>query len=165
MKNLKIYLLVTLFVMLGFSCSEDLLDVDNPNTPTVDQAWKTEQDAEMGLNAAYNMFYKPSTWTRWIYFRYDLSSDEGHSTSPWGELADWTRFRYFNYNFWDGNNWHWRDFYKAIFRANQAYSGGGLGGGFLRARRLRVARDGGQRRATIHANRHGCRQRRYRSGG
>lgn len=119
MKNLKIYFLITVFMTIGFSCSEDLLDVENPNTPTVDQAWKTELDAEMGLNAAYNMFYKPSTWTRWIYFRYDLSSDEGHSTSPWGELADWTRFRYFNYNFWDGNNWHWRDFYKAIFRANQ----------------------------------------------
>ncbi|MBL0739993.1 RagB/SusD family nutrient uptake outer membrane protein [Chryseolinea lacunae] len=119
MKNFRIHILTLLFVSMAFSCSEDLLDVDNPNTPTVDQAWKTEKDAEMGINAAYNMFYKPSTWTRWIYFRYDLTSDEGHSTSPWGELADWTRFRYSNYNFWDGNNWHWRDFYKAIFRTNQ----------------------------------------------
>lgn len=119
MKSLKLYILLILFVSITFSCSEDLLDIDNPNTPTVDQGWKTEKDAEMGINAVYNMFYKPSTWTRWIYFRYDLSSDEGHSTSPWVELADWTRFRYNNYNFWDGNNWHWRDFYKAIFRANQ----------------------------------------------
>ena len=119
MKSLKLYILLILFVSITFSCSEDLLDIDNPNTPTVEQGWKTEKDAEMGINAVYNMFYKPSTWTRWIYFRYDLASDEGHSTSPWVELADWTRFRYNNYNFWDGNNWHWRDFYKAIFRANQ----------------------------------------------
>jgi hypothetical protein len=121
MKNIKFYIpiFIVVFVLTSIRCSEDLLDIENPNTPTVESFWKTEQDAEMGLNAAYNMFYKPSTWTRWIYFRYDLTSDEGHSTSPWGELADWTRFKYSNYNFWDGNNWHWRDFYKAIFRTNQ----------------------------------------------
>jgi hypothetical protein len=119
MKNIKIYILAAIFTTIGFSCSEDLLDIDNPNAPTVEQGWKTEKDAEAGVNACYGMFYKPSTWTRWIYFRYDLSSDEGHSTSPWIELADWTRFRYNNYNFWDGNNWHWRDFYKAVFRTNQ----------------------------------------------
>lgn len=118
MKRFKILSTIILIFIIA-SCSEDLLDIKNPNTPTVEQAWKTEADALMGVNAVYNMFYKPSTWTRWIYFRYDLSSDEGHSTSPWGELADWTRFMYNNYNFWDGNNWHWRDFYKAIFRANQ----------------------------------------------
>lgn len=118
MKKIKIFSITILLIFLA-SCSEDLLDIKNPNTPTVEQAWKTEADALMGVNAVYNMFYKPSTWTRWIYFRYDLASDEGHSTSPWGELADWTRFMYNNYNFWDGNNWHWRDFYKAIFRANQ----------------------------------------------
>lgn len=117
MKNIKIFSIV-IFLIIA-SCSEDLLDIKNPNTPTTDQAWKTENDALLGVNAVYNMFYKPSTWTRWIYFRYDLASDEGHSTSPWGELADWTRFMYNNYNFWDGNNWHWHDFYKAIFRANQ----------------------------------------------
>src|SRR5690606_12264187 len=50
---------------------------------------------------------------------YDLGSDEGWSTSPWNELAEWTRFNYVNYNFWEGNNVHWEDFYVGIFRANQ----------------------------------------------
>lgn len=101
------------------SCDEELLDVENPNSITEDQFWTTEADAELAINAAYAMFYKPGLWSRWIYFRLDLTSDEGFSKSPWIELADWTRFQYVNYNFWEGNNWTWRDTYKAIFRCNQ----------------------------------------------
>lgn len=101
------------------SCKKSLLDVTNPNTLTEDQFWKTESDAQAGLNAAYAMFYKPGLWSRWIYFRLDLTSDEGFSNSPWIELADWTRFQYINYNFWEGNVNTWRDTYKAVFRCNQ----------------------------------------------
>lgn len=117
----KIFYIITCFSLAGFvlSCNDELLDVENPNTLTVDQFWKTESDAQQGINAAYAMFYKPGLWARWIYFRLDLTSDEGFSKSPWVELADWTRFQYVNYNFWQGNNWTWRDTYKAIFRCNQ----------------------------------------------
>ncbi|HEY8399134.1 MAG TPA: RagB/SusD family nutrient uptake outer membrane protein [Flavihumibacter sp.] len=101
------------------SCSKSVLDVKNPNTLTEDVFWSTEDDAQRGLSAAYAMFYKPGLWSRWIYFRLDLTSDEGWSNSPWIELADWTRFQYINYNFWEGNNQTWRDTYKAIFRVNQ----------------------------------------------
>src|SRR5690606_10960478 len=44
---------------------------------------------------------------------------EGWSSSPWTELGDWTRFNYVNYNFWEGNNIHWEDFYVSIFSAKQ----------------------------------------------
>ena len=56
---------------------------------------------------------------RWLSFRYDLTSDEGWSSSPWIELGDWTRFLYNNYNFYEGNNIHWEHFYVGIFRCNQ----------------------------------------------
>ncbi|WP_461532172.1 RagB/SusD family nutrient uptake outer membrane protein [Sinomicrobium sp.] len=101
-----------------FSCENDL-DVENPNSLTVDQFWQTPEDAQQGVNSIYAMFYKDGTWARWMYFRLDLTSDEGFSKSPWVELADWTRFSYINYDFWEGNNVTWRDNYKAIFRANQ----------------------------------------------
>ena len=101
------------------SCKEELLDQKNPNTLTATEFWKTESDAIKGINAAYHMFYQPGAWSRWIYFRLDLTSDEGFSKSPWLELADWTRFNYINYNFFEGNVVHFRDFYKAIFRCNQ----------------------------------------------
>jgi hypothetical protein len=106
-------------LLILVSCKKDLLNVENPNVITEDQFWKTEKDAQQGLNAAYAMFYKPGLWSRWIYFRLDLTSDEGFSKSPWVELADWTRFQYINYNFWEGNVQTWRDTYKAIFRTNQ----------------------------------------------
>ncbi len=109
-----VYILFTA-CLLG-SCS---VDVDNPNTITTTTFWKTEKDAQYGINAAYNMFYKPGTFSRWIWFRLDLTSDEGFSQSPWAELKEWTQFTYNNYNFWEGNGWTYRDSYEAIFRANQ----------------------------------------------
>lgn len=118
-KLLYTILPVALATCLFTSCSKSLLDVENPNTLIVDSFWKSESDAEKGINAAYAMFYKPGGWARWIYFRLDLTSDEGFSKSPWIELGDWTRFQYINYNFWEGNVNTWRDTYKAIFRCNQ----------------------------------------------
>jgi hypothetical protein len=118
-KILNISFVCSALLLLAASCSKTELDVKNPNTLTEDVFWKTESDAQKGLNAAYAMFYKPGLWSRWIYFRLDLTSDEGFSNSPWIELADWTRFQYINYNFWEGNNITWRDTYKAVFRLNQ----------------------------------------------
>lgn len=117
----KILLYSTLLGALLFfnSCNEDELNLNSPNALTADQFWKTPSDAEKGVNAVYAMFYKDGLWTRWMYFRMDLTSDEGFSKSPWIELADWTRFTYVNYNFWEGNSVTFRDTYKAIFRCNQ----------------------------------------------
>lgn len=105
--------------LLIFNSCEDELNLSNPNSLTTDQFWKTPSDAEQGVNSIYAMFYKDGLWSRWMYFRLDLTSDEGFSKSPWIELADWTRFNYVNYNFWEGNSVTFRDTYKAIFRANQ----------------------------------------------
>lgn len=118
-KIVNISFVLSMLALLAVSCSKSVLDLKNPNTLTEDVFWKTESDAQLGLNAAYAMFYKPGLWSRWMYFRLDLTSDEGFSGSPWVELADWTRFQYINYNFWEGNNNTWRDTYKAIFRVNQ----------------------------------------------
>lgn len=109
-----IYILLAVFLIS--SCD---VNVTNPNSLVVGNFWKTETDAEYGVNAVYNMFYKPGTYTRWLWFRLDLTSDEGFSQSPWAELKEWTQFTYRNYNFSEGNAWTYKDFYQAIFRANQ----------------------------------------------
>lgn len=49
-----IYLLFAVFLLN--SCD---VSVDNPNTITTATFWKTETDAQYGINAVYNMFYKP----------------------------------------------------------------------------------------------------------
>lgn len=118
----KIYGLVLAGVLsVCAGCSGDLLDIDNPNEATVPTFWKTAADAEAGVNACYSALYKEPTWMRWLSFRYDLTSDEGWSSSPWIELGDWTRFIYTNYNFLEGNNQHWEFFYMGIFRCNQVF--------------------------------------------
>lgn len=115
----KLYILL-IGAMLGFTaCDSSLLDIDNPNQGTTVTFWKTADDAQAGINACYSVFYKEGTWMRWLSFRYDLASDEGVSNSPWIELANWTKFSYTNYNFYEGNNVHWEHFYMAIFRCNQ----------------------------------------------
>lgn len=119
MKKITIITVLTGFVFALLSCEKEELDLDNPNALTTNQFWTSPEDAEQGVNSIYAMFYKDGLWARWIYFRLDLVSDEGFSQSPWVELADWTRFNYINYNFWEGNAVTWRDSYKAIFRANQ----------------------------------------------
>jgi hypothetical protein len=107
-------------VIAGLSaCNEDLLNVENPNVPTQATFWKTVDDAQMGLTATYSQFTRVGNWSRWIYFRYDLTSDEGFSNSPWNELKDWTQFKYVNYNFIQGGHTIFKGHYKQIFQANQ----------------------------------------------
>src|SRR5690606_14193480 len=134
MKKIKSLIYGLLAIMVTAACDKDLLNIPNPNEPTTETFWQTEDDAQKGLNAAYSRFYKEGTWMRWLSFRYDLGSDEGWSTSPWNELADWTRFNYVNYNFWEGNNVHWEDFYVGIFRANQVLK-------FTRSEERRVGKE------------------------
>ena len=93
MKNIKYTSILLLLILLGYSCNQDLLDIDNPNEATTASFWKTQDDAIAGENACYGQLYKEGTWMRWLSFRYDLTSDEGWSSSPWNELADWVKFR------------------------------------------------------------------------
>ncbi|MBN2485846.1 MAG: RagB/SusD family nutrient uptake outer membrane protein [Bacteroidales bacterium] len=114
----RIIILAIIFTGI-ISCNEDILDVENPNVPTQETFWKTADDAQLGLNAVYSQFIRVGNWSRWIYFRYDLTSDEGYSTSPWTELADWTRFNYVNYDFIQGGRTIYKGHYKQISECNQ----------------------------------------------
>ncbi|MBE0654448.1 MAG: RagB/SusD family nutrient uptake outer membrane protein [Bacteroidales bacterium] len=114
----KIIILAAIITGLS-ACSEDVLDVVNPNVPTTGTFWKTVDDAQMGLTATYSQFTRVGNWSRWIYFRYDLASDEAYSNSPWNELKDWTRFNYTNYNFIQGGRTIYKGHYKQIFQTNQ----------------------------------------------
>lgn len=119
---LKQYITGLILLLLMASCNEDILNVADPNVPTQETFWKTVDDAQMGLTACYSQFTRVGNWSRWIYFRYDLTSDMGYSTSPWNELADWTRFNYVNYNFIQGGEVIYKSHYKQIFEANQVIS-------------------------------------------
>jgi len=99
-------------------CEKNILDQVNPNLPTVESSWKTSDDAVRGSTACYAGLQGLGMYRRWLNFAFDLRDDIGWSQSPWGELADFTRFIQANYDFEVSSN-IWRDHYRTIFRCNQ----------------------------------------------
>ncbi len=116
---IKKFAILTAMIFGLVACSEDLFNVTNPNVPTQETFWNTVDDAQLGLTATYSQFTRVGNWSRWIYFRYDLTSDEAYSNSPWNELKDWTQFNYVNYNFIQGGLTIFKGHYKQIFQTNQ----------------------------------------------
>lgn len=95
----------------------DLTQTD-PNQQTTDSFWKTQQDAQLGINAAYRGLQENGTYGRWLQFAYDMRSDIGYSRSPWGDLANFTKSVLGSYDF-EVNREIWQHHYQTIFRANQ----------------------------------------------
>jgi hypothetical protein len=113
-------IITMIYVSLLFSgCSESLLDIPNPNEPTVETFWQTEDDFEKGINAAYSSLYRWELWASFLSFRYDIASDEGMSASPNLEFAVWNRFAFIDYDYWYANRGQWAELYVGIFRCNQ----------------------------------------------
>ncbi len=116
MKKLIIYGALVSATLLG-SCKKEL-DVVNPNQPTLEVFWKTQQDAERGVNAIYSTLHRGGI-SRWMPFYFIIRSDEGRSQSPATEIVNnMDQFRITDYNFWGAYD-IWRDNYVGIFRANQ----------------------------------------------
>lgn len=83
MKKLHIYFLSALtaaaLLPAVTACSEDNLDIENGNSLNTSNFWQSESDAEKGLVAVYNMFYRQGTWTRNIYTQLNGMADDGIS--------------------------------------------------------------------------------------
>jgi hypothetical protein len=100
------------------ACENNLLEQVNPNLPTVETSWRTSEDAVKASTACYAGLQGLGMYRRWLNFAFDLRDDTGFSQSPWGELADFTRFLQTNYNF-EVSRDIWRDHYRTIYRCNQ----------------------------------------------
>jgi hypothetical protein len=116
----KYILYIAAFTAMPFmGCNKSLLDINNENTISTGNFWKTEADVEGGVVAIYNMFYRQGTWTRNIYTQMQGMADDGVSLAGWTELAEYAKFIFTNYNFGEVNTKLFREHYVAIFRANQ----------------------------------------------
>lgn len=73
MKNILYIMIVLLLSNILNSCSDNFLDVDNPNALSSNVFWKTQQDAELALVGAYNDW---ETWSNIIMF--DAISDNAY---------------------------------------------------------------------------------------
>ncbi len=119
MKKYIYYLTCFLAIIAIASCKKSLLDINNENTISTGNFWKTESDVESGVVAVYNMFYRQGTWTRNIYTQMQGMADDGVSFAGWTELSEWAKFIFTNYNFSEVNTKIYKEHYTAIFRANQ----------------------------------------------
>ncbi|MDB5236556.1 MAG: hypothetical protein JWR44_3549 [Hymenobacter sp.] len=100
------------------ACEKNLLDQVNPNLPTTESFFKTSDDAVKASTACYAGLQGLGMYRRWLNFAFDLRDDTGFSQSPWGELADFTRFVQTNYDF-EVSRDIYRDHYRTIYRCNQ----------------------------------------------
>jgi hypothetical protein len=117
MKTKTLTLLALFSCIVFISCDEDLLDQINPNAPTAESFWQNENDAILGINAAYAGIQNRQL-TTWELFNYDSRSDEGYSQSPWTDLANIGKFVFNNYD----DPWNrevWRELYRNVYKCNQ----------------------------------------------
>ncbi|HYC87368.1 MAG TPA: RagB/SusD family nutrient uptake outer membrane protein, partial [Chryseosolibacter sp.] len=113
----KIFFL-SIFFFCTLTACEDVLDINNPNQATVEDFWKTEENAVQGVNAIYSTLHRGGI-SRWMLFYYIIRADEGMSTSPATPIVNnMDQFNTTDYNFWGAFD-VWRDLWVGVFRANQ----------------------------------------------
>ncbi len=121
MKNIKILFSAIALLFLMPSCSDKFLERLNPNEQPSSTFWKTEENLQQGLYAAYRPLRFNGCYSRWLHVLYVSRSDEGYSTSPNPYFQSYSNFLVGSYN--DDNAegvfYPWLDLYKGIFWANQ----------------------------------------------
>jgi hypothetical protein len=119
MKSHKLFTLLLAGSLLGAtSCKKDLLEQTNPNTLSVAQFWLTADDANRGVISCYSGIQQYACYGHsWQFIT--ARSDESYSQSPFVELAVFTRFIQANNNFFI-SAFAWNDYYRTIYRTNQA---------------------------------------------
>jgi len=115
-KNPKILIIITGLLMVCISCTEDFVNLSNPNDHTTGSFWKTEDDALRGVNSVYMALYYDGLYMRLYPWLMDVRADDMRNTSPWW-ITDLTNYvtspdNPCYINTWDGC-------YKGIFWANQ----------------------------------------------
>ena len=103
-------------VALATSCSEEFLELENPNQQTTGTFWQTETDALKGINGVYSSLTMDGLYMRMWPWIMDVRGDECYNSSPWWirALSDWTASP-------DNPCYYtpWQVVYQGIWRANQ----------------------------------------------
>lgn len=116
MKTIKNSLVVLSLLLAMVSCSEEFLELENPNQQTTGTFWKTESDAIKGVNAVYSSLTMDGLYMRMWPWIMDVRGDDCYNTSPWwiNALSNWTASP-------DNPCYYtpWQVVYQGIWRANQ----------------------------------------------
>lgn len=109
-----------LFLILA-GCSEENLNLQDPNRESSDTYWQSEEDYRLGLTSCYSVFRVPGYFSRWFHVLTISRSDEGWSESPNPYFQAYSNFNIISYN--DDNAegifQPWQVIYRQIFYCNQ----------------------------------------------
>ena len=122
MKNIiaKILVIAALFSSTT-ACSDDWLSLSDPNHETADTFWKTAEQFDQGLSAAYSTWRRPGYFSRWFQILMILRGDEGWSESPNPEFQANANFiiSAYNYDRNEGIVLPWQAMYNSLYYVNQ----------------------------------------------
>jgi starch-binding outer membrane protein, SusD/RagB family len=121
MKRIFILLLLVPMSFSWQSCSEDHLNLQDPNRESADTYWEKEDDYRLGLTSCYSVFRVPGYFSRWFHVLMISRSDEGWSESPNPYFQAYSNFNIISYN--DDNAeglfQPWQVIYRQMFYCNQ----------------------------------------------
>lgn len=117
MKHQKLHILLISALAIIYSCSDDRLDLENPNNLSADSFWSTESDLQQGLIATYAALQLDGLFGGASATQHPVRSDTGRPNN-WNANAIGLNKLAFNENS-DIVKKRWRDCYIGIYRANQ----------------------------------------------
>ena len=117
MKHQKLHILLISALAIIYSCSDDRLDLENPNNLSADSFWSSESDLQQGLIATYAALQLDGLFGGAAASQLPVRSDTGRPNN-WNANAIGLNKLAFNENS-DIVKKRWRDCYIGIYRANQ----------------------------------------------
>jgi len=117
MKQQKLHILLISAFTIFYSCSDDRLDLENPNNLSADSFWSSESDLQQGLTATYAALQLDGLFGGASASQHPVRSDTGRPNN-WNANAIGLNKLAFNENS-DIVKKRWRDCYIGIYRANQ----------------------------------------------
>jgi starch-binding outer membrane protein, SusD/RagB family len=116
---MKKYIYIILGVFLITACSEDILNLENPNQYSAGTYFKNLNECENSVNAIYGGLYYGGLYARDYYFIFDLLANDAEQTSEMeAPTTDWPTYTH-NPSSQELQEL-WRSLYRIIFRANIA---------------------------------------------
>lgn len=110
--------LIVLTGLLFTGCSEDRLDLTNPNLQTTATFWQTEDQAVLGVNSIYQALMYDGTFLRFAPACLDSRDDITWSPSPWDAFSAVAQFNLLATNYMPEAMYV--AFYDIVKRANSA---------------------------------------------